>query len=59
MPVAPTTTGVIASAHQYPRPAYWSRNQAQNAPIMYCAPCVKLMMLSRPKMTASPSDSIA
>ena len=25
-----------------------------NAPIMYCAPWVKLMMLSMPKMTASP-----
>src|ERR1700727_1844375 len=25
-----------------------------NAPIMYCAPCVKLMMLSMPNMTARP-----
>ena len=40
-------------------PSLFSRNHAQNAPIMYCAPCVKLMMLSRPKITASPSDSIA
>ena len=38
---------------------YCSRIQAQNAPIMYSAPCAKLMMLSRPKITASPSDSIA
>ena len=33
--------------------------QAQKAPIMYCAPCVKLMTFMRPKITASPSDSSA
>jgi hypothetical protein len=32
---------------------------ARNAPIMYSAPWEKLITLSKPKMTAKPSDSIA
>ena len=40
-------------------PAYCSSIQAAKAPIMNSAPCAKLMMFSMPKITASPSDSIA
>src|ERR1700730_690175 len=40
-------------------PRRLSRNQAQKAPIMYCAPWVKLMMLSSPKMTARPRLNMA
>ena len=40
-------------------PAYCSSIQEANAPIMNSAPCAKLMMFSMPKITASPSDSIA
>ena len=59
MPVMPTTIGAMISAGQYPMPSHVSRNQAQNAPSMYCAPCVKLMMFNRPKITARPRLSIA
>ncbi len=54
MPVIATAIGATRSAHQYPSPAQLSRKYAANAPIMYWAPCVKLMMLSSPKMTDSP-----
>lgn len=33
--------------------------QARKAPAMYMAPCEKLITLSRPKITARPSDNIA
>ncbi|MNC85655.1 hypothetical protein D3C83_12660 [compost metagenome] len=58
-PVAPTIIGASTSAHQYPSPSLVIRNHAQKAPIMYWAPCAKLMMLSSPKITARPSESSA
>ena len=58
-PVAPTISGASRSAHQYDSPNLFSRNQAQKAPIMYWAPCAKLMMFSRPKITARPNESSA
>ena len=36
-----------------------SISQAAKAPIMYCAPCVKLITFSMPKITASPRLSMA
>ncbi len=59
MPVAPTMIGASTSAPQNGMPRYCSSIQEQNAPIMYWAPCVKLITFIRPKITASPSDSSA
>ena len=59
MPSNPTTAGAMAVPTSTPKPAEFSRNQATKAPIMYCAPWAKLMILRRPKMTASPRLNIA
>ena len=59
MPIAPTSSGDTTSATQYDRPNFVRPIHARNAPIMYWAPWVKLMMLSSPKMIASPRLSTA
>src|SRR5207237_1284648 len=49
-PKRPTAIGASTSAHQYPSPALLSRNQATKAPIMYWAPCVKLLTFERQRV---------
>ena len=58
-PVKPTMIGASTRAAQNGTSASPSSSQAANAPIMYCAPCVKLITFNSPKITARPRLSMA
>ncbi len=58
-PIRPTITGASTSAAQNGTLKMPSSSHAANAPIMYCAPCVKLITFRRPKITARPRLSMA
>ena len=64
-PLASATGGIECNAFWHFDPpredkdGVWIDSQAAKAPIMYCAPCVKLMTFSMPKITARPRLSMA
>ena len=58
-PNRPTISGASTSEAQNGTSSMPSSSQAAKAPIMNCAPCVKLMTFSMPKMTARPRLNMA